>query len=211
MIPVCVALTGAVVSTLRASVIANDAWNRPSPQWGLVVGFLLWTALFVTVPRPIRAYVLAHELSHALWALLLGERVAGLRVTSRGGSVQIGRSRFLVLLAPYFFPLYTLIVIAAYGAIALVGDPTPWTVWWLAAVGFTWGFHLTFTISTLAAGQSDIRAAGPLPAYTTIYFMNLAGLALWISAVSPVRLMDIVLRTTHYLYTWAGAVCRLWS
>ena len=209
LLPVCAALTFATIEELRSAVPAASEWAHSSPQWGLAIGFLLWLSLYATTPRPIRAYVLAHELTHAFWALLLGERVSDLRVTRRGGSVRIGRRRFLVLLAPYFFPLYTLLVLGAYGVATMIGDPTPWTVWWLAGIGFSWGFHLTFTISMLAAGQNDIREAGPLPAYATIYLVNLTGLALWISAISPAHFFNIIGRTIDYLRAWGGAVCRL--
>ncbi len=188
LLPVAGALTLALADVLREAAANFGDPARPSPFWGLPVGFGLWLLIWALLPWPIRAYVLAHELTHAFWALLLGERVGAISVTRRGGSVRVSRRRFLALLAPYFFPLYTLLVLAAYGVAALLGDPSRYAVLWLAGIGWTWGFHFTFTLSMLAEDQSDIRQAGPLLAYVTIYAFNVAGIALWLAAVTPVGL-----------------------
>jgi hypothetical protein len=154
-------------------------------------GFLLWLFFYLVLPRPVRAYVLAHELSHALWGLLQGRRVSGLRVSSQGGSVRIEKPNTLIVLAPYFFPFYTLLVVVAYGIGSLFTDLTPWRPVWLAAVGLTWGFHVTFTVSALLDHQSDIQKVGRLFSYTFIFLLNGLGLALWLVAVGPVSLLDL--------------------
>lgn len=191
LLPLCVALTRALAGVVADAARGAGVLEGPSPYWGLGIGFGLWLALYVLLPRPVRAYVLAHELTHAFWALLLGERVGDLRVGRRGGSVRVSRRRFLVLVAPYFFPLYTLLTLAAYGIAALFADPSPNAPFWLAAIGFTWGFHFTFTISMIAADQSDLRQAGAWLAFTTIYLANVAGIALWIAAVTPVGVSEL--------------------
>lgn len=186
LLPVAAALTLALADVIREAAALSADFAGASAFWGLAAGFGLWLLVWWLLPRPVRAYVLAHELTHALWALLLGERVGRLSVSSRGGSVQVSRRRFWVLLAPYFFPLYTLLVMAAYGVASLFADPAPYAVFWLAGIGFTWGFHLTFTLWMLSGEQSDIRQAGALLAYVTIYIVNVAGIALWVAAVTPV-------------------------
>ena len=74
-------------------------------------------------------------------------------------------------------------------------------------MGFTWGFHLTFTVSTLLQKQTDIHEYGYLFSYTLIYFLNVLGIGLWFVAVTSVTL-EHVLRllgadTVHVL-----ALCR---
>ena len=199
LLPAAAALTLALADVIREAAAGFGDAARPSPFWGLPTGFALWLLLWALLPRPVRAYVLAHELTHAFWALLLGDRVGAIAVTRRGGSVRVSRRRFLALLAPYFFPLYTLLVLAAYGVAALYTDPTPYAALWLAAVGWTWGFHCTFTLSMLAEDQSDIRYAGALLAYVTIYLFNAAGIAMWLAAVTPVGLRRLAARWIGHL------------
>ncbi len=209
LLPLCAAMTRVLIGVMADAAHGARFWEVPSPFWGLAIGFGLWLALYFLLPRPVRAYVLAHELTHAFWALLLGDRVGDLRVSRRGGSVRVSRRRFLVLVAPYFFPLYTLLTLAAYGIASLFGDPTPNAPFWMAAIGFTWGFHLTFTISMLAADQSDIRLAGALLAYTTIYLVNVAGVALWMAAITPVGVSELGERLGRDLRTAARTLREL--
>ena len=86
---------GAVVPLGAVAVIA-----------GLVAQLAVWKFL----PLPVRAYVLGHELTHALWGLLFGARVSKLRVGTSGGSVTLSKSNVWITLAPYFFPFYTVVV-----------------------------------------------------------------------------------------------------
>jgi hypothetical protein len=62
-------------------------------------------------------------------------------------------------------------------------------------IGFTWGFHFTFTVSTLMQHQSDIRACGHLFSYTFIYSLNVLGIGLWTVVVTPATLERYV---THF-------------
>lgn len=165
-------------------------------------GFLLWLFFYLVLPSPVRAYVLAHELTHALWGLLQGRRVSQLRVSAKGGSVRIEKPNTLITLAPYFFPLYTLLVVLAYGIASLFTDLAFWRPVWLGAVGFTWGFHLTFTVDALLEHQSDIQKVGYLFSYTFIFLLNVLGLALWLVAVGPPTLPEWA--TTLAQESWAA-------
>jgi hypothetical protein len=202
LIPCCFA----AVRTLGILVQAAD----PASSWlisptGLLMagGFLLWLFFYIALPRPLRAYVLAHELSHALWGLLHGRRVSQLRVSRQGGSVRIEKPNTLIVLAPYFFPFYTILVVLAYGIGSIFTDLTSWRPVWLAAVGLTWGFHVTFTVSALLDHQSDIQKVGHLFSYTFIFWLNALGLALWLVAVGPASLLD--LGTTLARESWVAA------
>lgn len=157
----------------------------PPTTWGLLGGFLLWLVIFYSLPRPIRSYVLAHELTHALWGAFMGARVYNINVTGKGGSVQLSKTNFLIVLAPYFFPLYTILVIIGYTILCAFFDMRPYGPIWLSLVGLTWGFHLTFTTTTLMSHQSDIQEGGRLFSYTIIILFNIMGLCLWIVAIAP--------------------------
>ncbi|MBN1558453.1 MAG: hypothetical protein JW951_09955 [Lentisphaerae bacterium] len=187
LVPVCVAATrtvAALVQSLRPASLAA----LPPPAWALLAGFGFWLFLYATLPRPVRTYVLAHELTHALWGWLMGSRVSRLRVSADGGSVTLSKTNVWITLAPYFFPFYTMLTIAGYGVLSLFFNVQAYALFWLGLVGFTWGFHFTFTLSTLARHQSDVLLYGRLFSYTLIYLLNIVGIAFWIVAVSGATL-----------------------
>jgi hypothetical protein len=184
LLPVCVAASMALYGLLRAI----QPGSVPPDTWWLVGGFIFWLVLYFVLPRPVRTYVLAHELTHALWGWMMGARVSNLHVAEDKGSVTLSKTNFLITLAPYFFPLYTVLTIVLFGVLGLFYAVEQYHLWWMGMIGFTWGFHFTFTISTLMQHQSDIRACGHLFSYTFIYSLNTIGIGLWSVAVTPATL-----------------------
>ncbi|MBL7115368.1 MAG: M50 family metallopeptidase [Kiritimatiellae bacterium] len=203
LLPLCVIAIRSLLQLILLLQNTSDG-TVPPDGWALISGFLLWIAVFLMLPRPARSYVLAHELTHALWASLCGERVMGIRVNQDSGSVLLSRSNFLITLAPYFFPLYTVLVIAAHCIITIFFDLGPYRLYILGLIAFTWGFHFTFTIHTLLQHQSDIRECGYLFSYTFIFFMNLVGIVLWVLLVSPITSVELL----HVLHAQGNTV---WS
>lgn len=144
---------------------------RPLFPYYFVGGVLSYLALHLLFRKPIITYVFGHELTHALFALLFGGSVKAFHATERGGRVTITRSNFLITLAPYFFPLYTVIVLCVYAAAraANVSGAEPWLVF---LAGVTFAFHLVLTAVFLSADQDDIREQGALFSYPLIYLFN---------------------------------------
>lgn len=205
LLPCAYAATQTVLDLVQAAT-PTSSWLI-SPAGGVMIGgFLLWILLYFTLPRPVRAYIFAHELTHALWAWLHGSRVSRFRMSGRGGSVAVEKPNVLIILAPYFFPLYTMILVALYGVLSLFWNMHPWFLLWLGAVGFTWGFHVTFTLSALFLGQSDLAKAGYVFGYTLIYLLNVLGLALWLVAVGPPTLPQFGRQLSRRSIT-AGKAC----
>ena len=182
LLPLCY-VVARTLADLILGLKPESVDRLPLTFWGLVGGFVLWVFIYCLLPRPVRSYVLAHELTHALWGALMGARVSDLKVTGKGGSVRLSKTNFLIVLAPYFFPLYTVLVILGYYLLQARFDLRYYTPFWLALVGFTWGFHLTFTLSMLRQNQSDIEEGGKVFSYAVIMLFSLAGLCLWIVAV----------------------------
>jgi hypothetical protein len=182
LLPACAALA-ITVARLAWSLRSGGLGGHPWALGGLGAGFALWVLVFLALPRPTRSYVLAHELTHAAWGLLWGARVSGLRVRGESGQVRLSKTNFAIALAPYFFPLYTVLVIAAYGILSLFFDLRTYEPFWTGLVGLSWGFHATFTLATLATRQSDVLEHGRLFSGAVILAANLLGVALWIVAV----------------------------
>ena len=57
-------------------------------------------------------YVLGHEFTHALAAMLAGGKVSAFHVSSKGGHVLTDRVNWWIALSPYFVPIYALIWMA---------------------------------------------------------------------------------------------------
>lgn len=175
----------------------------------LLGGMAAFTLSWVTVSRPVRAYVLGHELTHAFWGMLFGARASDLKVGKNGGSVRLTKSNFLVTLAPYFFPFYTFVVIVAALVTAIFVRPLPWLPLWMFMIGFTWAFHVLFTVETLSMSQPDIRLYGRLFSWTVILVFNVAWVLVWLAATTELSfsvlfgmLFDRV--TSDYLALYAA-------
>jgi len=106
--------------------------------------------------------------------------------------VTLSKTNFLITLAPYFFPLYTVIVLICYYIMSMFINMEDYYLIWMFLVGFTWGFHFTFTVSTLCQHQSDIRETGYLFSYALIYLLNVVGICFWVVFVSSVTLEGMV-------------------
>ncbi len=183
LLPVCVVLT---MTFVRAVAILAQAPERVPmlPAFACIAGMAIWAIVWLFLPPLTRTYVLGHELTHALWSVLFGGKASGLKVGDRGGSVRVTKNNAWVTLAPYFFPLYTVLVAVVWLL----------CVWWFPAVkpyspiflfwiGLTWSFHLTFTIRFLTFSQPDIREHGRLFSYALIYVLNLLTLGAALVAV----------------------------
>lgn len=201
LLPFCAAVTRTVVGLVRSFPPAGASWS-PS-WWGFVLGFGLWVVLFLCLPRPVKSYVFAHELTHALWGWALGARVGRFRVSARGGSVELSKSNFLITLAPYFFPLYAILVLVGYGLLSLWFDLRAYEPVAFGLLGLTWAFHLTFTLTTLRQHQPDIRIHGRLFSYGFIYLLNLLGIGLWIVGIGAPTLPEFAARLgADIAYIW---------
>lgn len=208
LLPVGVAVTKTVLS-LMATLGAVSGLTHSLPVLAVGVGVLLWGVIFYVLPRPVRTYVLAHELTHALWGSIFGAHVSSLRVSKTGGSVMVSEVNWFVALAPYFFPLYTILVMIGYYLLALFVDLRRWELLWFGLIGLTLGFHWAFTLESLAQSQSDIRRYGRLFSYTLIYVLNLLGIGLMLVLVSPVSLDLLVgrlIRDCAGIYQVCGLV-----
>src|SRR5471030_2863058 len=117
-------------------------------------------------------YVFGHELTHALWTWLFGGRVKKMKVTSKGGHVVISKTNFVIALAPYFFPLYAVIMILAFAIGHLIWDWKNYFVFFHLLIGAAYAFHLTLTFHVLQTRQTDITSQGYLFSAVVIFLGN---------------------------------------
>ena len=82
-------------------------------------------------------YVFGHELTHAIWTWLMGGKVSQFRVSRVGGYVVTDTNNFWISLAPYFFPIYSILALLLYGGIGVFVDVEPYRQWLFGVVGVT--------------------------------------------------------------------------
>ena len=172
LLPICAAFTQTFFTAFARATVAQRLWTGEE-FWFFSLGALLWLIAFFGLPRPIVLYVFGHELTHALWVWLMGGRVSRFRVSREGGHIVTNRTNFWIALAPYFFPLYSMLAIVAYGISSLFFNVQPYGRLLYAAIGVTWAFHFTFTCWMVPKNQTDLRDHGTFFSLVLIYLMNL--------------------------------------
>jgi hypothetical protein len=168
LLPVCAGAATALWRVLHASYGADTVWVP------FLAGAACWLVIFLLLPKPMWLYVFGHELTHALWAWLFGGQVKKMKVTSAGGHVVVSKTNFLIVLAPYFFPLYAVLVILAFAIGHLIWGWRSYFVWFHLAVGAAYAFHVTLTWQALKTRQTDITSQGYLFSAVIIFLGNVS-------------------------------------
>ena len=168
LLPVCVGAGMALWKVLCACGSAIVVWVP------LLAGAACWVVIFLLLPKPMWVYVFGHELTHALWAWLFGGQLKKLKVSSGGGHIVVSKSNFLIVLAPYFFPLYAALVVAGFSLSRLFWDGRSYLVWFHLLVGAAYAFHVTLTWHVLKTRQSDITSQGWLFSSVIIFLGNVS-------------------------------------
>jgi hypothetical protein len=166
LLPACIGAARALWLVLCSTYGADTVWVP------LLAGAACWVVIFLMLPKPMWIYVLGHELTHALWVWLFGGQVKKMKVTSKGGHVHISKTNFLIALAPYFFPLYAVIVIAVFAIGHLIWNWHDYLVYFYLVVGAAYAFHISLTFYVLQTQQSDITSQGYLFSAVVIFLGN---------------------------------------
>src|SRR5688572_22888992 len=187
LLPFCVGAIVALVRVVRETGSADTFWVA------FLGGAACWLAVFLLLPTPMLVYVFGHELTHALWTWLFGGRVKRFKATAKGGHVVISKSNFLFVLAPYFFPLYVVLVVLAFAFGNLLFGWEGYLPWFHLLVGAAYAFHITLTWHILRTQQSDITNEGYLFSAVIIFLGNvgvlLAGLPLLTARLTVLKSM----------------------
>src|SRR5438270_5193288 len=108
LLPICAIFTQTFFTAFARATVTERLWAAQE-FWFFSLGVVLWLIAFMGLPRPLLLYVFGHELTHAVWIWLMGGRVSRFRVGREGGHVMTNRTNFWIALAPYFFPLYSIL------------------------------------------------------------------------------------------------------
>ena len=183
LLPMCSVLTQTFFTVFARATVTQRLWTGEE-FWFFSLGAVLWLIAFFGLPRPLLIYVFGHELTHALWVWLMGGRVSQFRVGADGGHVVTSKANFWIALAPYFFPIYSILTIGIYGGLSLFLNMQPYGRLLYAVVGATWAFHFTFTCWMIPKNQTDLTGQGTFFSLVVIYLMNLSLLSVMLILAS---------------------------
>lgn len=171
LVPLLVGVGWTLVD-LAYTVVPRGQWSE---MWVLALGagFLAWFVIFALLPRPMWLYVLGHEFTHALAAMLAGGKVSAFKVTSKGGHIMTDKVNWWIALSPYFVPLYALIWVALWISVDFYYPLRQWVPLLFFGLGLLWCFHLTFTFSMFHKRQTDLTSQGILFSLVIILLFNL--------------------------------------
>lgn len=188
LVPLCWVMVETFLVLLQADTLAASYWKSPEfAAFGL--GCFAWMVLFFGFRNRLMVwlYVAGHELTHALFVLIFFGRVSQIHISSGGGHILTDRNNFVISLAPYFFPFYTAVAIIAWAILQWVfrdsGSFNP--IWLYASIGFTWMFHLSFTVWMIRRDQPDVDQNGRLFSFSIIFLTNLLLICAMLIIASP--------------------------
>jgi hypothetical protein len=184
LLPVCAILSQTFFTVFTRATVTQQLWAGEE-FWFFSLGVVLWLIAFFGLPRPLLVYVFGHELTHAVWVWLMGGRVSQFKVGRDGGHIVTDRNNFWIALAPYFFPLYSILALGIYGLASLLIDVQPYGRLLYALIGVTWAFHFTFTCWMIPKSQTDLLDHGTFFSLVVIYLMNLILLSVLLVVASP--------------------------
>lgn len=174
LIPFCYTFLRALFDQTVLLTQGEQAYKLLYLLYGIIVYFFVQ----ILFAKPIRTYILGHEITHILAALLYGSKVKSLRITKKGGSVVLSKANTVITLAPYFVPIYTVICFLIYWFIHEIIRYKINARYLIFFVGLTMAFHLSLTYYAIRQGQSDLKREGTLYSIVVVLLFNV--IVIWL-------------------------------
>ena len=128
--------------------------------WLYAAGAFSYLFFEKLISKPLKIYVIGHELTHAVSGLLSGAKIHSFKARESGGEVRLSKTNLFIALSPYIIPIYTVFLIALY-AVLQKWWPKPWAPSaFQFLVGLTLMFHLSMTYSAVHLKQPDLKLVG---------------------------------------------------
>lgn len=184
LLPICLGTSKALWMIFSGSSGAHELWIP------MLAGAACWVVIFVLLPKPMWVYVVGHELTHAVWTWIFGGKVKKFKATSQGGHVLVTKNNFVIALAPYFFPLYAVMLVLLFLIGNFIWHWGRYITWFHLLLGAAYAFHITLTWHTLKTQQSDITSQGYLFSGVVIFLGNAMVLIIGVPLLSRRDLFD---------------------
>ncbi|MFH1282216.1 MAG: hypothetical protein ABII27_00950 [bacterium] len=208
LLPICIGLA-------RSFILVIALFSKLSELSFLFLsGFAAYFIFELIFSKPIRTYVLGHELSHIVASLLCGGLPKKLKISKRGGSVSLTKTNFFISLAPYILPLYTCVVLGVYFIVKHYFNFYYIHYVFFAILGFSLAFHLRLTFFAVKQGQPDIEKTGVFFSLVFIVCVNLIVLVLLLKLLFPqsvnlARYFEDALFASVNVYIWIIGIMQL--
>jgi len=164
-----VAFAALVVLWRMLCALGGAGWR----EWWIYAmgagGYLLLEWLF---KKPMWAYVVGHELTHAFTGVMTGAKVHSIEATARKGQVKLSKTNWFIAISPYIVPFYTLLLLGLY---ALLNHywPQGWlTITFQLLMGASLAFHISLTIMAFHGRQTDLKVLGFVLSFVLIVLGN---------------------------------------
>ena len=192
LLPACFAQGYTFYQSLRA--LKHFEGDTLFFLYGMLAYLILHTLLF----KPTFLYVLGHEMIHALAGLSIGGKVGKVKVGKKEGQVQTSKSNAFVDLAPYFTPIYALMLcLVSFFAIRLFKIQNVQDLFFFL-IGFFLTFHIVMTVEYLKTKQPDLVGLGGFLSLELIFLGNLLVIMVVLGFVFPeVSPKDYFLNAVH--------------
>lgn len=174
-IPFCLSLL------INIPILFSDYGSITGEMLFSCAGFAFFILLFLIFGPPVRSYLLEHELSHVLFALLSGIRVKAFSLNRNSGYVKTERVNILIALAPYALPLYTLLLIGIYKIMSRYFPHLFLKYLFYSLFGLTLGFHILATMHYLQIYQPDLARYG---SFSSLIFISICSLLILVVILS---------------------------
>lgn len=120
-----------------------------------------------------------HELTHALFALLFLRKVHSISASRRrGGLIRMEGGNLMIALAPYFFPLLSMIIIS----LKLLAQPE-FQIYLSFLLGFSYLGFVFNVVREFHAYQPDLQIGGFFLSIIYIFFFNLISCGVVLSSL----------------------------
>ncbi len=183
------------------------------PFWLGIAMYVLFQVIFF---KPMSTYVFGHELTHALAGLLSGAQIKKFKVSRNKGSVTLTKNNIFITLAPYFVPIYPIIIILVYFALAWFMDVVQIYSWFLFFSGIALAFYYALTFYAIKVGQEDMIIYGRFFSFIFVCFINIIMVVLILAWIFPsnIEINDFFVKVFNdcinfYKYIFIG-VSKCW-
>ncbi len=140
-------------------------------------GFVFFTIFYYVIGQPVRTYIIAHELTHVIFAILTGRSVKKISFKRSNSYVKTSGTNVFISLGPYVLPLYSIIIILIYKLLYMFNGSSRLIsviCYFIAGAGYS--FHILSTLHYLKYDQPDMKRYG--------YFFSLTFVIIWLIIIS---------------------------
>ncbi len=196
--PLCLITMMTLVQHGNEERILSGIWSS-TKFICFLFGVCSMTSFFVTGignSKLLYLYVLGHEMTHAMFVYLCGGRISDIHVSSSGGYIMTNKSNILIALSPYFIPFWAAVLISVYSLASLFGPIPAGDLILLSLLGFTWTFHLIWTLWMIPKDQPDLKEHGTFFSLMVIILANLGVISLMLCATSK------EIKLSAFIFNW---------